>query len=89
VHLAHAVGGKEARDENVRIGQVELLGLSVSARRSDAVEAAAVTVEDRTEHRRRIKALWAVPVDRAVGSDERRAVEIADDAVLGHRQISG
>jgi hypothetical protein len=47
------------------------------------------SVEDRSEYRWGIKALWAVPVDRAVGSDERRAVEVADDAVLGDRQISG
>jgi hypothetical protein len=45
--------------------------------------------EDRSEHRRPIKALWAVPVDRAVGSDERRAVKVTDDAVLGDGQISG
>jgi hypothetical protein len=46
-------------------------------------------VRDRTEYRWRIKRLCAVPVDRAVGSNERCAVEVPDDAALGDRQISG
>ena len=39
------------------------------------------------EHAGRVEAAGAVPVDRALGADERRGVQVADDAVLGDRQV--
>ena len=87
LHLGDAVRRQEAGDQHVRIREVELLRRTVLDDRRDAVVAAALTVEDRAEHARRVEARAAVPVDPSVRADERDAVQIADDAVLGDRQV--
>ena len=88
LHLAHAVGRQEARDEDVRVGEVELLRGVLGVRRRDPVEAALVGVEDRREDARGVEPLGAVPVDRPVGADQGNGVEIADDAVLGDGKVA-
>ena len=80
--------GEEARDEDVRVGEVELLRRPALGRRGDPVVAAALPVEDRAEDARRVEVRAAVPVDRAVGAHERRRVEVADDPVLGDREVA-
>src|SRR4030081_1250096 len=51
-------------------------------------------MEERREHARRVEARAAEPVDGAVGCDERRGLQIADQAVVGdggivrHRVVS-
>ena len=85
--LADACRREETGDEDVRVREVELFRRPVVQRRSDPVEAAAVLVEDRAEHARRVEARAAVPVDPSVRADQRDAVQIADDAVLGDRQV--
>ena len=87
LHLAHAAVGVEARDEDVRVREVELLGGPVVAGRPERVEAAAVLVEDRAEHARGVEPRAAVPVDRAVRADERDRVEVAHEPVLGDREV--
>ena len=88
LHLTDAAGHQEARDENVRVGQVELLGAPALALGRDAKQAPAVGVEDRREHARRVKARAAVPVDRPVGADERDGVQVADQAVFCDGQVA-
>ena len=46
LHLAHPVGREEAGDQDIGIGEVELLGATPVAIRGDAKPAAAVGVED-------------------------------------------
>ena len=87
LHLADPVGVEQARDQDVRVGEVELLRPRAGVRGRDAVAAAAVGVEDRGEDARRVEARAAVPVDRAVGGDERDGVQVADDAVLLDRRV--
>ena len=87
LHLAHAVGREEARDEDVGVREVELLGAPVVALRAQRVEAALLGVEDGAEHARRVERGAAVPVDRAGRADERDRVEVADQSVLGDRQV--
>jgi hypothetical protein len=48
---------------------------------------AVVGVEDAAEDARRVERRAAVPIDRAGGADQRDGVEIADEPVLGDRQI--
>ena len=88
LHLAHAVGRQEARDEDVRVREVELLRGVLGVRRRDPVEAALFGVEDRREDARGVESLGAVPVDRPVGADQGNGVEIADDAVLGDGKVA-
>jgi hypothetical protein len=88
LHLPHSAGHQEARDEDVGVGQVELLGLPAVAVGRDPEQAAAVGVEDRREDARRVEARAAVPVDRPVGADEHDGVQVTDQAVLGDRQIA-
>ena len=88
LHLPHSVGHQEARDEDVGVGQVELLGAPAVAVGRDAEQAPAVGVEDRREDARRVEARAAVPVDRPVGADERDGVQVADQAVLGDGQVA-
>src|SRR6185312_8705041 len=87
VHLADAVGGHEAGDEDVRVGEVELAHGVAAVHRRDPPEAALVGVEDRREHAGRIEPRAAEPVDGAVSADERDAVQVADHAVLGDGQV--
>ena len=87
VHLADAVRRQEPGDEHVRVGEVELAHRVAVVHRRDPVEAALLGVEDRREHAGRVEARTAEPVDRAVGADERHAVEVADHAVLGDGQV--
>ena len=86
-HLAHAVLRQKAGDEDVRVRHVELLRRPLAPDGSDPEEAAALGVEDRSEHARPVEAVGAEPVDRAVGADERGRVQVADDAVLRDRQV--
>ena len=88
LHLPHSVGHQEARDEDVGVGEVELLGAPAVAVGRDAEQAPAVGVEDRREDARRVEARAAVPVDRPVGADERDGVQVADQAVLGDGQVA-
>jgi hypothetical protein len=85
LHLAHSVGHQEAGDEDVGVGEVELLGGPAVAVRRDTEQAPAVGVEDRREDARRVEARAAVPVDRPLGADERDGVQVADQAVFGDR----
>ena len=88
LHLPHSVGHQEARDEDVGVGEVELLGAPAVAVGRDAEQAPVVGVEDRREDARRVEARAAVPVDRPVGADERDGVQVADQAVLGDGQVA-
>jgi hypothetical protein len=88
LHLPHAVGHQEARDEDVGIGEIELLGAPAIAVGRDAVHATAIGVEDCPEDARRVEARAAVPVDRPIGADQRDGVQIADQAVLGDGQVA-
>ena len=87
LHLADPALGEEARDEDVRVGEVELLRVPVVGVGAQRVEAALLLVEDRPEHARGVERGAAVPVDRPVGADERDRVEVADQPVLGDRQV--
>ena len=87
LHLADAVLGEEARDEDVASPGSRAAWRPSPRRRAQRVEAALVLVEDRAEHARRVERRAAVPVDRAVGADERDRVQVADEAVLGDREV--
>ena len=52
LHLRHPIGHQEARDEDVGVGQVQLLGAPALAVGRDAERAAVVGVEDRREDAR-------------------------------------
>jgi hypothetical protein len=78
LHLPDAVGHQEARDEDVRVREVELLGVPAVAFGRDAKQAAVVGVQDRRKDARRVKPRAAVPVDRPVGTDQRDGVQVAN-----------
>ncbi len=87
LHLADPFRGEEAGDQDVRVREVELLDGADTEHGRDPVPAALPPVEDRREHARRVEARAAVPVDRPVRADERDGAEVADDAVLGDREV--
>jgi hypothetical protein len=66
-------GRQEARDEDVGVGEVELLGVQAVAVGRDAEQPTAVGVEDRREDARRVEARAVVPVE----ADERGGVQVA------------
>jgi hypothetical protein len=88
LHLPHSVRHQESRDQDVGVGEVELLRAPALAVGRDTEQAPVVGVEDRREDARRVEARAAVPVDRPVGPDERDGVQVADQAVLGDRQVA-
>src|SRR4029077_5413540 len=71
------------------VGMVELLALPALAGRRDAEVATLVGVEDRGEDAGRVEVREAQPVDRAVHTDERGRVHVADNTVLLDRQVAG
>ena len=64
------------------------LALFTGAFFSEAAALAAVGVEQRGEHAGRVEPARAEPVDGAVGADERRGAQVADDPVLGDREVA-
>jgi hypothetical protein len=89
LHLAYALLAQEARDEDVRVREVELPRRPVLGDRCDAIVAALLLVEDRGEDARRVERGAAVPVDVPIGARERDRVQVAHDPVLGDRQVVG
>ena len=77
-----------AGDEHGGVGQVHLLGHRVVTDRGDGEPPALLVVQQGGEHGRRIEARTAEPIHRAVGRDQRRSLEISDQAVLGDRWIA-
>src|SRR5919106_4724791 len=88
-YLGHALVGREARDEYVRVGEVELARLPGPARGLNPEMAALLAVDQRRKDAGGVEAAGAVPVDRAVGADEGDAAQVSDDAVLFDRQVAG
>jgi hypothetical protein len=88
LHLADPAAGQEARDQHVRVREIELLGRPVPTVRLQAEVAAAHGIEDCGEHARRVEARAAVPVDRPFAAYQSNAVKVADDPVLGDREIA-
>ena len=80
--LGDAVVGEEAGEEDVGVGEIELLARRLAELRRDLEAAAALGVEERREHRRRVEGGEAEEVDRAVLAHQRHRVEVADDAVV-------
>src|ERR671917_336914 len=92
-HDRHEVKGlgksrrrEEAGQEHVGIGQVELVAVSV-LHRSQREMPALLLVEDGAEDTRGVEGGKAQPVYGAVGTDERRRVEVPDDTMVLYRQI--
>jgi len=59
----------------------------VLAARPDAEEAAPIGVEQATEHRPAVEVRQTAPVDRAVGSDQRRRMGVPDQRVVRDRPV--
>ena len=81
-HLADAVRRHEPRDQDRRVREIQLPGDVAVLGGSDPEVPAALGVEQRSEHARRVKARTAEPVDRAVGRDERSCLQVADQPVI-------
>src|SRR5215203_4492777 len=73
--------------EHVGIGQVELLAVGV-IHRSQREMSALLVVEDGAEDARGVEGRQAQPIDGAVGTDQRRRVQVPDDTVVLDGQIS-
>ena len=89
LHLADAVRHQEMGDEDVGVGEVELLGAPTVAAGRDAEQA-----PPRSASRIAAKTLGESTAEsgtnrRPVGADERYGVQIADQAVLGDRRVAG
>src|SRR5215210_8352061 len=84
--LGKARRREEAGQEHVRIGQVELVAVSVLHGSQREIPALLV-VEDGAEDTRGVEGGQAQPVYGAVGADERSSVQIPDDTVVLDRQI--
>ena len=70
------------------VSGVELLGAPPVGVGRDTEQPPVVGVEDSREDARRVEARTAIPVDRAVGANERDRVQVADQAVFRDRQIA-
>ncbi len=86
--LPDSGGSQEARDQHVGVGQVQLLVLRLAIGGPERKVSAAVGVEQRGEHARRVKPRGAIPVDRSVRADQSHGVQVADHPVLGDRRVA-
>ena len=89
--VGHADGPgvrRERRLENVRLGRVAPGGGERRLGLEDE-PTAALRVEDRAEHGRRIEVREGEPVDRAVARDERDRPAVPDRGVLADRGVAG
>jgi hypothetical protein len=86
--LADRVLALEPGEQDVGIGEVELLRLGVAGTGRDGEVAALVLIQEGTEQARGVEARRAVPVDRAVGADEGDRAQVAHDAVLFDREVA-
>src|SRR6266571_8408209 len=80
LNFADTLLREESGDQDVRIRQVQLLGLPAGNRWCDAVVSASRAIEDGSEHARGIEAGTAVPINGTVGAHQRDSVEVANDA---------
>ena len=87
-HLPNAVCREEARDEDVGLGPVELLGRHVVSPKRNLEEAAVLGVGEAGKNARRVESGQAAPIDRPVGADEGHGVHVADEAVVLNGAIS-
>ena len=76
-----ALGGREGRGEDVRVGDVGLRN-AVFLRDVESEASPFPTVEQRCEHRWRVEVGQAHPFDGSACGDERRRAAVADDAVI-------
>jgi hypothetical protein len=89
----HEVGDRYARVTRVERGDehvgIRVIPLRARARppRCDTEAPAAAGVQQRAEHARAVEVRQAAPVDAAVGADQRRGQAVADDAVVGDREV--
>ncbi len=86
-HLGHTAVVEEARQQHVRIGQVDLLDLLIVGR-TQAEAAAFLVVQEGTENAGGVKAGKTAPVDRAVAADQRHRMQVADNAIAGDGLIA-
>src|SRR5215469_3233293 len=85
--FANALVGEEPGDQHVGVGEVELLGLR--GRVGGQFERPApVRIEDRGEHAGGVEARAAVPVDGAVRANQGDAMQVANQSVVGDRQVA-
>jgi hypothetical protein len=84
--LGQALGREEAGQEHVGVRQIELVTVGVLHRVQREMPALLV-VEDRAEDARGVEGGQAQPIYGAVGTDERRRVEVPDDTVVFDGQI--
>jgi hypothetical protein len=84
--LAQFLGGEKAGDQDVRDRQIELLRRASGSTGAIRLYPRGAR-EQRSKHARLIEALGEVAIDRSADAHKRGAMRVADDAVLGDRQI--
>src|SRR5207253_340530 len=86
--LAHPITSQEPSYQNVRVGEVQLLGRPLLIGRSHAIATPAADIEDRGKNARGVKARAAIPVDRSVSPDKSNAMQVANEPMIGDREIT-
>ncbi len=72
--------------QHVRIGVVALQAFEGIVDGADACRPSRVLVEQRPEHRRAVETRKAEPIDRAIGTHERRRKAVTDQSVVCNRE---
>ncbi len=85
-YLADPFITENTRDQDIGIGEIELLARSGS-RGGDFEIAPFLIVEQRAEHARRIEMRKTTPIDRAVHADQCDRVEVSDHPVVFNRFV--
>ena len=85
--LPHALGGQESGEQEVGVGQVQLLVPRLIEVGRDREATALVGVEQAREHRGRIEVGQTEEVDRPVERHQRGRLEVADDGVRLDRGV--
>ena len=85
--LPHPRLGHETGDQDRGVREVQLLAAEDLHGRPHPEMTTALVVEQGTENAGRVEPRRAEPVDRPVGGDKCRGLEIADEAVVGNERV--
>src|SRR5579883_73515 len=84
-----AIMRSKTRQQNIRIGIIELLILAGHVGGMDAEEAPFLRVEQCAKDARRVDAWKTIPIDRAILAHQRHRMQIPDNRIVTDRQVGG
>src|SRR5215472_18142418 len=85
--FSHTLRRHEASDEHRSIWEIELICHIIGSLRSNLERTAAFTIKQCSEDAGGVESWATIPINRAVGGDQCRRLQIADQPMIGYLGI--